>query len=108
MRQPVSTIDPGATVARRGFPHLRTVVTERSRTTHVVAAAALLGLLFPRDVHAYLDPGAGSLVFQTVIATLVAVAYGVRLYWGKLKAVLTRRAPVAPAELAQTAPNRDR
>ena len=69
---------------------------------------ALFAVLFPRDVHAYLDPGAGSLVFQTVIATAVTVAYGIRIYWSKLKSALARRAPNSSAAADPPAPTGDR
>jgi hypothetical protein len=50
----------------------------------------LLALLFPSDALAYLDPGTGSLFVQTIIATLAATAYGVRLYWGRIQMLLRR------------------
>ena len=49
-------------------------------------------ILFSRDVYAYLDPGTGSLVFQTVVAALAAVAYGVRTYWGRSRTLFGRDA----------------
>jgi hypothetical protein len=52
----------------------------------------VLGTLFPTDAFAYLDPGTGSLIVQSVIATLAAVAYGLRVYWGRIQ-VLFRRTP---------------
>jgi len=62
----------------------------------------LLVALFPTDAHAYIDPGSGSLIFQTIVATLAGVAYAVRLYWGRLRGVFSRRSadPIAPAETA--------
>lgn len=38
-------------------------------------------MMFPADAWAYLDPGTGSLMIQTVIATLAAIGYGLRAYW---------------------------
>jgi CO/xanthine dehydrogenase Mo-binding subunit len=78
-------------------------VTAWERRTRVGAAVALLGLLFTRDVQAYLDPGAGSLAFQVVVATLAAVAYGARAYWSRLKGVFARLAPTSSPD----APDRD-
>jgi|ABSQ01.1.fsa_nt_gi hypothetical protein len=34
----------------------------------------------------YLDPGSASFIVQAVIAGVVGVGTGVRLYWGKLRA----------------------
>ena len=53
---------------------------------------AVLGTMVPADAFAYLDPGTGSLIVQSVIATLAAVAYGLRLYWSRIQ-VLMRRTP---------------
>jgi len=39
----------------------------------------------------YLDPGAGSIVVQAVIAGVLGVATVVKLYWGKIKGLLRRR-----------------
>lgn len=43
-----------------------------------MALAALALLLWPREAHAYLDPGVGSLVVQTIIAGLAAAGYAFR------------------------------
>ena len=43
-----------------------------------------LGLLFPTEAHAYLDPGTGSLMLQGLIAGLAAAAYAVRTNWDRL------------------------
>lgn len=45
----------------------------------------LLIVVFPRDVHAYLDPGTGSMVFQAVVAGIAAAAYAVRSYWSSIR-----------------------
>ena len=65
------------------------------KTVSILLLAIVLGVLFPRDAFAYLDPGTGSMVFQTVVAGLAAVAYGVRMYWGKIRSVFSRRPPVS-------------
>jgi hypothetical protein len=62
----------------------------RSTYLRIAVLAIVVALLFPRDAFAYLDPGTGSLVFQTVVAALAAVAYGVRVYWGKIKGLFGR------------------
>ena len=43
-----------------------------------------LGLLFPADAYAYLDPGSGSLLIQSIIAGVAAVGYAVRTNWARL------------------------
>lgn len=40
---------------------------------------AVLGLLlWPREAHAYLDPGTGSLIVQAIVAGLAAMGYAFR------------------------------
>lgn len=41
--------------------------------------------------HEYLDPGSGSFLIQLLIGGLVAVGFGVRMFWGKIKAFFTRK-----------------
>ena len=67
---------------------------------HVLQQVTLVLLLlivaFTRDVYAYLDPGTGSLVFQTVVAALAAVAYALRSYWGRIRMLFSRGGPRRP------------
>lgn len=60
------------------------------RTLDVVVVAIFLAVAFPRDVHAYLDPGTGSLIIQTVVAAVAALAYGFRSSIGKVFAIFSR------------------
>lgn len=39
----------------------------------------------------YLDPGAGSYLFQFMIATVLGVGFSVKLYWKKIASLLSRR-----------------
>ena len=57
-------------------------------------AILLLGLLaWPRDAAAYIDPGTGSLAYQS----LIAIVLGVGLFWRQLRsriaALFRRREP---------------
>ena len=65
-------------------------VSQGNRLRHFTFVLLFLVAIFTRDVHAYLDPGTGSLVFQTVVAALAAAAYGFRSYWGKIRAFFGR------------------
>lgn len=73
-----------------------------SRSWRVLGIVVLLAVLFPRDAFAYIDPGSGSLIFQTIVATLAGVAYGVRVYWSRIRGLFGRRAPDSstPEEIA--------
>ncbi len=45
-------------------------------------------LMFPQVSYAYLDPGTGSYIFQIILASLVGVAFTIKIYWTKVKAFL--------------------
>lgn len=45
----------------------------------------LLLLVWPSNGYAYLDPGAGSYVFQVIMATIIGGVFAIKLYWVKLK-----------------------
>jgi hypothetical protein len=51
-------------------------------------------LLWPAPAEAqYLDPGASSVIVQIVIAGLIGVAAVLKLYWHKLKVLISRKPP---------------
>ena len=45
----------------------------------------LLILFWSGSAFAYLDPGTGSMIIQSVIAALAGAAYAIKLYWTQLK-----------------------
>jgi hypothetical protein len=44
-------------------------------------------LLLQRDLHAYLDPGSGSMLLQLVLGGVAGFGVIVRLYWRRLTAL---------------------
>lgn len=64
----------------------------------------LLALVLPRDAYAYLDPGAGSMVVQAVVAGLAAAAYLLRSYVRRIGALFGRGGK-APRTSGDTASN---
>lgn len=65
------------------------------RTTKLLAAkltaVAITILLYSAPSYAYLDPGTGSIILQSILAG-VAVAMGVlRIYWHRFKAFVSNR-----------------
>jgi len=57
-----------------------------------LSAAVTLGLLaWPRPVHAYLDPGSGSLLLQFLIAGIIGAGVALKLFWGRLRRLFTGR-----------------
>lgn len=51
--------------------------------------ALLFHLSFTQFVHAYLDPGTGSYLFQLLIAGLVGLLFAVKVYWRRIKSLVT-------------------
>ncbi len=47
--------------------------------------AVILLLLLMTDVHAYLDPGTGSMLLQVILGGIAAVGVALKLYWHKLR-----------------------
>ena len=42
-----------------------------------------------QNAFAYLDPGTGSYIFQVLAATLIGVLFTIRMFWQKIKNVLS-------------------
>jgi hypothetical protein len=50
----------------------------------------------PQDLHlAYIDPGAGSILIQVIIGTLLAVPYFLRRQIGRAYSAVRRRKPAS-------------
>lgn len=58
---------------------------KRSMFPTTLAMPALLYLPLSQVVHAYIDPGTGSLVLQAVIGALVGALVAVGLFWNRIK-----------------------
>jgi hypothetical protein len=56
----------------------------------IVATAFLLVSERSGDLHAYLDPGTGSVALQMILGALLAAFVSLKMYWGRLRAVLQR------------------
>ena len=59
--------------------------------------------------HEYLDPGSGSFLIQLLIGGLVAVGFGIRMFWGRIKALFARKSTAidATTDLPSDTPNND-
>jgi hypothetical protein len=77
-------------------------VTEMQRKTRwplaLAVGTALLALpLFPATADAqYLDPGAGSIIVQAVIAVVIGIAATLKLYWRRISAFVAKRSKQDP------------
>lgn len=69
------------------------------RQIALVSVLVVWGLLFcERPVHAYLDPGSGSMFLQILLGGTAAIAVILRLYWGRLLELLRIRSKDAPSK----------
>ncbi len=50
----------------------------------------VLILVLPKDGYGYLDPGAGSYVFQALAAALLGTLFSLRIYWRRIKDFIKR------------------
>jgi len=59
----------------------------------VVAALVLWwsAYMTARPVYAYLDPGAGSFLFQLLIGAGVSALFLLKIYWKKIKSFVTKQ-----------------
>lgn len=65
--------------------------------------AVLLGVSIASPSHAYLDPGTGSIILQSLLAG-IAVAMGLlRFYWAQFKAYIGRLLDSSSARQGKTA-----
>jgi hypothetical protein len=71
-----------------------------------IALAAALLLFFVDDASAYLDPGTGSFIFQTIVAMVLGAAFTLKLYWRRLKGLFGRKS-AAPADDGGAAGEKD-
>jgi hypothetical protein len=56
-----------------------------------LAVAVAFLLILVEDARAYLDPGTGSFIFQTLVAMMVGAAFTVKMYWQRLKGIFGRK-----------------
>ena len=65
------------------------------RTSHFLRPAAAVALLaaLPADALAYIDPGTGSMLLQSLLAAVAAALVFGRTIWHKLRSVFQRDRP---------------
>ena len=52
---------------------------------------AVVFFVLPSNVYAYLDPGTGSMILQTVIAVFLGAAFIIKTQWRRLKAMFNKK-----------------
>ena len=61
-----------------------------SRLIQICVLLLFVAMLFPSGAHAYLDPGAGSYVFQLLLASLMGLLFVIGVYWKRVKGFFRR------------------
>ena len=60
--------------------------SKTSLTTSGVLFSVVLLPLTPQSVHAYIDPGTGSLIIQALIASFVGGLFLLKVFWRNVRA----------------------
>jgi hypothetical protein len=58
--------------------------------TNSLVFVSMLLLASTQVAQAYVDPGTGSYIIQILIALLAGAAFAVKIYWRKIKQLLSR------------------
>ena len=58
--------------------------------------------VFSSPAAAYIDPGTGSLIIQSIIGAIAAIAVTMKLYWHKLKVFFRKKETVIAEEETDT------
>jgi hypothetical protein len=49
-----------------------------------MAVFFFLNIFFPKNAHAYLDPGSGSYLLQLLLAALFGALFAIKIFWKKI------------------------
>jgi hypothetical protein len=63
------------------------------RSSPRAAALAALFVAFPLPAFAYIDPGSGSMILQSLLAAIAMVAGAAAVFFQQIKAFFSRRQP---------------
>jgi hypothetical protein len=61
------------------------------RSGMIIGVVASITFCCPESGHAYLDPGAGSFIFQMLAAALLGVVFSIKLYWRKIMNIFKKK-----------------
>ena len=62
-----------------------------TRVAMVLYLAILLSVVAIEPAHAYIDPGSGSLIFQAVAASAMAIGLAVKVFWRRISTFFSRK-----------------
>lgn len=67
-------------------------------STTLVLLLGVTFVLYPPTVHAYLDPGTGSMVVQAMVAAFFAFFLAIKVYWRRIKLFFTALFSTSPED----------
>lgn len=70
--------------------YIRLMMSQALKISTLFPLTAFILVTFMPSAHAYIDPGTGSIILQAILGG-GGVVYFVRLYWSRLKNLVTRR-----------------
>lgn len=56
-----------------------------NRQAKLAIVFSVLMITIPRAAYAYVDPGTGSWILQTVLAGILGISFALKTYWRKIK-----------------------
>lgn len=62
----------------------------RRRIATVLYLAAFISVIAIAPANAYIDPGSGSIIFQVLAGTVMAVGLGAKVFWRRITAFFSR------------------
>ncbi len=67
-----------------------------ARIITIALLVIALSLLWIPVANAYIDPGSGSFVFQSLIGALLAVGFAIKVFWKRIIGVFKGRGETGP------------
>ena len=71
------------------------------RMRQAVVLAFVFQLALVADAQAYLDPGTGSFIFQTIIAMVVGSLFALKTYWQRIKGIFGGKSATSIEKIAE-------
>ena len=63
---------------------------------HIFVWFALIAFVCVDDAQAYIEPGTGSMIIQSLIAVIAGGLFAIKTYWHKLKMFFSRKKDIPP------------
>lgn len=73
-----------------------------NRWFRFLIVVVLTAMIFPIALSAYIDPGTGSYLLQLLIAAFVGISFTIKVFWKRIKRLLSRKKEEKPEPLQET------